>query len=50
MPRRYEALLEPTSLPVRPAVALRTALRRGYGREDLRVADAWKRSRVVAEV
>jgi SulP family sulfate permease len=36
MPRRYEALLEPTTLPVRPAVALRTALRRGYGREDLR--------------
>lgn len=36
MPRRYEALLEPTILPVRPAVALRTALRRGYGREDLR--------------
>ncbi|MEA2563178.1 MAG: sulfate permease, SulP family [Acidobacteriota bacterium] len=36
MPRRYEALLEPTTLPVRLAVALRTALRRGYGREDLR--------------
>src|SRR5215218_4633357 len=36
MPSRYEALLEPTTLPVRPAVALRTALRRGYGREDLR--------------
>lgn len=36
MPRRYEALLEPTVLPVRPAVALRTALRRGYGREDFR--------------
>src|SRR5829696_2940230 len=36
MPRRYEALLEPTTLPVRPAVALRTALRRGYSREDLR--------------
>jgi SulP family sulfate permease len=36
MPRRYEALLEPTTLPVRPAVALRTALRRGYGRDDLR--------------
>jgi SulP family sulfate permease len=36
MPRRYEALLEPTILPVRPAVALRTTLRRGYGREDLR--------------
>jgi SulP family sulfate permease len=36
MPRRYEALLEPTSLPVRPAVALRTALKRGYNREDLR--------------
>lgn len=36
MPRRYEALLEPTVLPVRPAVALRTTLRRGYGREDLR--------------
>lgn len=36
MPRRYEALLEPTTLPVRPAVALRTTLRRGYGREDLR--------------
>jgi SulP family sulfate permease len=36
MPRRYEALLEPTTLPVRPAVALRTALHRGYGREDLR--------------
>lgn len=36
MPRRYEALLEPTILPVRPAVALRTTLRRGYGREDFR--------------
>lgn len=36
MPRRYEDLLEPTALPVRPAVALRTALRRGYSREDLR--------------
>src|SRR5215218_10029456 len=36
MPSRYEALLEPTTLPVRPAVALRTALRRGYTRDSLR--------------
>lgn len=36
MPRRYEALFEPTTLPVRPAVALRAALRRGYSREDFR--------------
>jgi SulP family sulfate permease len=36
MPRRYEALLEPTTLPVRPAVALRTTLRRGYTRQELR--------------
>src|SRR5829696_6979241 len=36
MPRRYEALLEPTTLPVRLAVALRASLRHGYSRQDLR--------------
>lgn len=36
MPRRYEDLLGPTSLPLRPAVALRTTLRRGYTRDSFR--------------
>ncbi|MES1244849.1 MAG: C4-dicarboxylic acid transporter DauA [Acidobacteriota bacterium] len=36
MPRRYEDLLGPSSLPLRPAVALRTTLRRGYARDSLR--------------
>ncbi|HEX7180646.1 MAG TPA: C4-dicarboxylic acid transporter DauA [Thermoanaerobaculia bacterium] len=36
MPRRYEALEEPSSFPLRPATALRQALRHGYTRQDLR--------------
>ncbi len=36
MPRRYETLAEPAARPLRPASALRTALRHGYTRQDLR--------------
>ena len=36
MPRRYEAPNEPTTLRTRIAIALRTALRRGYGAQDFR--------------
>ena len=36
MPRRYEAHAEPSTAPLRPATALRAALRHGYGRQDLR--------------
>lgn len=36
MPRRYEAPAEPAAHPLRPASALRAALRHGYTRQDLR--------------
>lgn len=36
MPRRYETLTESKAYPLRPASALRAALRHGYTRQDLR--------------
>lgn len=36
MPRRYQAPSEPTAWPLRPASALRAALRHGYSIRDLR--------------